>query len=168
MKCPYCEGTAHVVDTREASGVIRRRRECGGCTRRFTTYERVALASLQVVKSDGRREDFDRDKLVRGLRIACVKRPVAADTIERIANEIENGLQQSGRSEVPSKMVGELVMDRLRTLDDVAYVRFASVYRRFTDLVVLAEEIERLRQQKGRDEEQKRQLALDLESSEVR
>ena len=162
MKCPYCEGTAHVVDTREAAGVIRRRRHCDGCKKRFTTYERVALASLQVVKSDGRREDFDREKLLRGLRIACVKRPVSADTLDRIANEIENSLQQGGRSEIPSKQVGEMVMDRLRVLDDVAYVRFASVYRRFTDLVVLAEEISRLREQKDREEEHKRQLPLDL------
>lgn len=168
MKCAYCEGTAHVVDTRETGGVIRRRRECDACKRRFTTYERIALASLQVVKSDGRREDFDREKLLRGLRIACVKRPVSADTLDRITNEIESSLQQSGKSEIPSKQVGEIVMDRLRTLDDVAYVRFASVYRRFTDLVVLAEEIERLRDRKEREEERKKQLSLDLERSDVR
>lgn len=157
-----------MVDTRETGGVIRRRRECDACKRRFTTYERIALASLQVVKSDGRREDFDREKLLRGLRIACVKRPVSADTLDRIANEIESSLHRTGKSEVPSKQVGELVMDRLRTLDDVAYVRFASVYRRFTDLVGLAEEIERLRDQKERAEERKRQLSLDLERSDVR
>ncbi len=163
MKCPYCDGTAHVVDTREGQGTIRRRRECETCHKRFTTYERVAQIVVQVVKSDGRREDFDREKLLRGLKLAFVKRTVSADAVERIASEIESSLAQSGKNEISSKKIGELVMDRLRGTDEVAYVRFASVYRRFTDLVVLAEEIDRLRESKLRDEERKRQLALDLE-----
>lgn len=162
MRCPYCSEASHVVDTREVSSAIRRRRECDGCLQRFTTYERIAAANLQVVKSDGRREDFDREKLIRGLRLACVKRPVSADTIESIAGDIEGQLFRLGRSEVPGELVGELVMVRLRELDDVAYVRFASVYRRFTDLEVLAEEIERLRESKLSTEERKHQMALGL------
>jgi transcriptional repressor NrdR len=162
MRCPFCNGASHVVDTREVSNAIRRRRECDQCQKRFTTYERIAAANLQVVKSDGRREDFDREKLIHGLHLACVKRPVSADTIETIAGDIEAQLFRVGRSEVPSELVGELVMTRLRELDDVAYVRFASVYRRFTDLEVLADEIERLRASKLTAEERKRQLALGL------
>jgi transcriptional repressor NrdR len=162
MKCPFCSATSHVVDTREVSSAIRRRRECDLCQQRFTTYERIASANLQVVKGDGRREDFDREKLMRGLRLACVKRPVSADTIEIIASDIEGQLFRLGRNEVPSELIGELVMERLRELDDVAYVRFASVYRRFTDLEVLADEIERLRASKLSAEERKHQMTLGL------
>jgi len=162
MRCPFCSGASHVVDTREVATSIRRRRECDGCQQRFTTYERIAAANLQVAKADGRREDFDREKLTRGLRLACVKRPVSADTIEGIVGDIEAQLFRLGRSEVPSELIGEMVMARLRELDDVAYVRFASVYRRFTDLEVLADEIERLRSTRMSAEERKRQLALGL------
>ena len=162
MKCPFCTGPSHVVDTREVSEAIRRRRECDACTQRFTTYERVSAANLQVVKGDGRREDFSREKLVHGLRLACAKRPVSSDAVESIAADIESQLYRLGRSEVPSEVIGELVMERLRTLDEVAYVRFASVYRRFTDLGVLAEEIERLREAKNREQVQRDQMALDL------
>ncbi len=162
MKCPYCAAPSHVVDTREVAGAIRRRRECDGCKKRFTTYERVAAANLQVVKSDGRREDFNRDKLTHGLRLACAKRPVPADTTESIASEIESRLYRLGKSEVESSVIGEMVMEKLRTLDDVAYVRFASVYRAFADLEVLADEIDRLRETKQIAEERKRQLALGL------
>lgn len=162
MRCPFCAGASHVVDTREVSEAIRRRRECDLCRQRFTTYERVSAANLQVAKADGRREDFSRDKLMRGLRLACAKRPVSADAIEVIASDIEGQLYRLGRSEVPSEVVGELVMERLRLLDDVAYVRFASVYRRFTDLEVLADEIDRLRETKLRDQERQGQLAMDL------
>jgi transcriptional repressor NrdR len=162
MRCPFCQGSSHVVDTREVSGAIRRRRECDACRQRFTTYERIASTNLQVVKTDGRREEFDREKLVRSLRVACVKRPVAADTLESAVGTIELQLYQLGRSEVPSEVIGELVMALLRDLDDVAYVRFASVYRRFADLAVLSDEIERLRDQKQRDEERRRQMPLGL------
>jgi transcriptional repressor NrdR len=162
MRCPFCSSASHVVDTREVSSAIRRRRECDVCRQRFTTYERIAAANLQVVKADGRREDFDREKLLHGLRLACVKRPVSADTLEAIAGDIEGQLFRLGRNEVPSELMGELVMARLRELDDVAYVRFASVYRRFTDLEVLADEIERLRVSKLTAEERKHQLALGL------
>ena len=160
MKCPFCKGSSHVVDTREVSNAIRRRRECNGCSERFTTYERVASTNLQVVKSDGRREDFDRDKLLRGLRLACVKRPIPADKIDEMATAIEVQLYRMGRNEVHSEVIGELVMNHLRTMDDVAYVRFASVYRRFTDLEVLVDEVERLRIEKQREEERKRQMSL--------
>ena len=104
MRCPYCTGSSHVVDTREVTEAIRRRRECDACRQRFTTYERVSAANLQVVKADGRREDFSRDKLMRGLRLACAKRPVSADAIEAIAGDIEGQLYRLGRSEVPSEV----------------------------------------------------------------
>ncbi len=162
MKCPFCEASSHVVDTREVSSSIRRRRECNTCNERFTTYERIASTNLQVAKSDGRREEFSRDKLMTSLRLACAKRPVPADTVEEIAADIELQLYRLGRSEVSSEVIGELAMTSLRTADDVAYVRFASVYRRFTDLEVLVDEIERLRTQKQREEERKRQLSLGL------
>jgi len=162
MKCPYCQGSSHVVDTREVASTIRRRRECAACRQRFTTYERVAATNLKVVKSDGRREDFDRDKLILGLQRACSKRPISADTIEDIAGDIESQVYRLGKTEVPSTAVGEMAMDALRDLDDVAYVRFASVYRHFTDLDVLAEEIDRLRVVKEQAESRKRQMALEI------
>lgn len=145
MKCPYCgERDSRVVDTREAGDGIRRRRECKICELRFTTYERVLSAPVMVVKRDGRREPFDREKLLEGLRIACAKRPVPVEDIERIADEVENHIRSLGRSEVDSQIVGEQVIARLQQLDDVAYVRFASVYRRFADVESLAQEIESL------------------------
>lgn len=162
MKCPFCEASSHVVDTREVSSSIRRRRQCNTCGERFTTYERIASTNLQVVKTDGRREDFSRDKLIASLRLACAKRPVPADAVEDLAAEIELQLYRLGRSEVSSEVIGELAVDGLRATDDVAYVRFASVYRKFTDLEVLVDEIERLRDLKQREEERKRQLSLGL------
>jgi len=132
------------------------------CGRRFTTYERVALGNLLVVKRDGRREEFDREKLMMGLRKACAKRPVSAKTLEQVVSEIEGELYALGEAEVESKVIGEKVMERLRELDEVAYVRFASVYRHFADVESLAEEIERLLESKRREEELKRQLRLEL------
>lgn len=163
MQCPFCAaGESRVIDTRTVGEGIRRRRECQQCHQRFTTYERVARTSLMVVKSDGRREEFDLDKLARGIKIACAKRPVPTEQIDAVVAEIESELYSLGQSEVPSKFIGETVMDHIATLDDVAYVRFASVYRRFTDLESLADEIQKLRQQKERDAISKDQLALDL------
>jgi len=162
MKCPFCGKPSHVVDTREVSEAIRRRRECDGCAQRFTTYERVAAGNLHVVKADARREDFSREKLLRGMRLACAKRPVSTDTLEAVAADIETSLYRLGKSEVQSAAIGELVMEHLRRLDDVAYVRFASVYRRFTDLEVLSEEIERLREDKLREEQLRSQIAMEL------
>jgi transcriptional repressor NrdR len=137
MRCPYCESEdSKVVDSRDVEDSIRRRREClnPDCAGRFTTYERVHAVALYVVKKDGRREEFSRAKLLSGLRRACEKRPLAAGAIDQTAAEIEAALCAAGTAEVPSSAVGELVMERLRALDAIAYVRFASVYREFRDL----------------------------------
>jgi len=163
MKCPYCvQGHSKVIDTREVGDGIRRRRECLECGQRFTTYERIASINLVVVKRDGRREDFDREKLLNGIRTACHKRPIATEMLEQVAAEIEAKLYRLGKAEIPSEVIGELVMERLRDLDDVAYVRFASVYRHFHDVDSLAAEIEALKRRKQREEEMKRQLRLAL------
>ncbi|HEX3773018.1 MAG TPA: transcriptional regulator NrdR [Polyangiaceae bacterium] len=137
MQCPYCrEMDSRVVDSRLAAGgtVTWRRRECDACKRRFTTYERVEHTLPTVVKNDGQREPFDRQKVLRSLRIACNKRPVSADALEEHAEALERELAESGEKEVPSLVIGERVMGRLKTLDDVAYVRFASVYKSFRDI----------------------------------
>ena len=162
MKCPYCQGSSHVVDTREVAVAIRRRRQCNACKQRFTTYERVAATNLQVIKSDGRREEFNRDKLVTSMQMACAKRPVSQDTLDHIATDIESQLYRMGRTEVPSEVIGEMVMTHLRELDDVAYVRYSSVYRRFADLEVLADEIDSLRESKTLAEQRKRQIPMEL------
>jgi transcriptional repressor NrdR len=152
LLCPYCQtGDSRVIDTRKVGNAIRRRRECLSCAQRFTTYERVAPISLMVVKRDGRREPFDRAKLHRGLQKACAKRPVSEETVEDLAGRIENDLYGLGQSEVESRVIGEKVMDQLRPVDDVAYVRFASVYRRFKDIDGLMEEITEFRKWKERD-----------------
>jgi transcriptional repressor NrdR len=164
MKCPFCEASnARVIDTREVSDGIRRRRECQECRQRFTTYERIARVNLLVVKRDQSRQSFDRDKLLESMQAACSKRPVSADALEDAAREIEAELYAMGRSEVDSLTVGELVMDRLRQIDDVAYLRFAAVYRRFTDVERMVEEIDALRELKRREEELKKQLQLPLQ-----
>ncbi len=151
MKCPFCaQRESRVIDTREVGDGIRRRRECQSCQRRFTTYERVAPISLLVIKRDGRREEFNRDKLFEGLRRACTKRPISTQVLMQIADEIESQLYSSGETEVESRVIGEMVMERLKGLDEVAYVRFASVYRRFEDVDVLIEEAEELKRWKER------------------
>ncbi len=143
MKCPFCaQRESRVVDTREVGDGIRRRRECLKCQRRFTTYERVAPISLLIVKRDGRREEYSRDKLYEGIRRACTKRPIPSQVLQDMVDEIESQLYASGETEIESRVVGEMVMERLKKLDDVAYVRFASVYRRFKDIDGLIEEIE--------------------------
>ena len=163
MKCPFCEASnARVIDTREVSDGIRRRRECQRCHQRFTTYERIARVNLLVVKRDQSRESFDRDKLLMSIQAACSKRPVSADALENAARDIEAELYAMGRSEVDSLTIGELVMERLRQVDDVAYVRFASVYRRFTDVEHMVEEIDALREHKRREQELKNQMPLPL------
>ncbi len=137
MQCPFCKGMeSRVVDSRLASGgtVTWRRRECDACGRRFTTYERVEHALPTVVKKDGDREPFDRQKILRSLLIACSKRPVTADQLDETAEDIERELALRGEKEVSSRVIGERVMERLKTLDDVAYVRFASVYKSFRDI----------------------------------
>ena len=147
MKCPYCRaGDSRVVDTREMVDLdaVRRRRQCRDCGRRFTTYERVEPVSLMVVKKDGRREPYDRRKLEGGVRLACTKRPISAETIQRILDEVETALFAQANEEVPSRVVGELVMEKLREVDQVAYIRFASVYRSFGDLEDIRDEVESL------------------------
>lgn len=137
MRCPYCHHTdSKVVDSREAGdgGSIRRRRECLACQRRFTTYERVDAVMPMVAKKDDRREPWDRTKVLAGLLKACEKRPISADTIEELATTVERRVQEAGTREVSSNVIGEEVMRCLKDLDDVAYVRFASVYRSFRDI----------------------------------
>lgn len=147
MKCPFCSGQSDkVVDSRSAAGgeAVRRRRECTSCGKRYTTYEYIERGGLQVIKNDGKREDFNPGKLINGMLLACKKRPVSRETIERAAEEIENRLLDESRGEVTSGRIGELVMDILRDLDDVAYVRFASVYRNFRDRGEFLEELKEL------------------------
>jgi transcriptional repressor NrdR len=146
VKCPFCAGTEdRVVDSRELQegAIIRRRRECKRCGRRFTTVERVEKAAVVVVKKDGRRENFDREKLRAGIMKACAKRPISAEQVEKMVEQIEEALAASARREIPSQKIGEEVMKRLYKLDKVAYIRFASVYRRFEDVLQFVEEIER-------------------------
>lgn len=152
MKCPFCGHTeSRVVDTREVGDGIRRRRECQSCGQRFTTYEQVARVNLLVIKRDGRREPFDRQKLYEGIRRACAKRPVSAERIEQVVSEIETNLYNLGQAEVPSRTIGEMVMERLREIDDVAYVRFASVYRSFADIQTLKREVDQIVEQQKRE-----------------
>ncbi len=152
MRCPHCgERDSRVVDSRDLdeSATIRRRRECTACTTRFTTYERVEAARLVIVKRDGARQEFDRDKLASGLRKALTRRPVADDAAEVAADAIEAELRAAGVTEVPSSQVGALAMERLRTLDQIAYIRFASVYQSFEDLEDLKREVDSLYAEKG-------------------
>ena len=146
MRCPSCgERDTRVVDSRDIDdAAIRRRRECNLCATRFTTYERIESARLTVVKSDGRREEFDRDKLATGLRRALTRRPVGADVAEKAAEEIEAALRARGQSEVASSTIGEMAMDRLRAIDQIAYIRFISVYQSFEDIEQLQREVNTL------------------------
>jgi transcriptional repressor NrdR len=146
LKCPYCgETDTKVIDTmHESGGGIRRRRECNACSKRFSTLERAILTTPLVVKSDGRRQPFDRDKLLTGLRVACAKRPISSEALEGLVNSIEARIQQSGRAEVPSKMIGDMVIAGLKELDQVAYVRFATVYLGLKDLDAVRHEIDKL------------------------
>lgn len=144
MRCPFCTtDDTRVLDSRDSNegAVIRRRRECVSCERRFTTYERVEELNPLVVKKDGRREPFDRDKLLAGLKKACEKRPVSVEQLEALIVEIERKMQESGEKEISSKTIGEEVMRRLPSLDEVAYVRFASVYRSFRDIAEFMDEL---------------------------
>ena len=146
MRCPYCHfDQTRVVDTtHDHRGGIRRRRECEACGERFSTYERPILASPLIIKQDGMREEFDRDKLIRGIRISCAKRPVSAADIERLVGEIEAALQAMGRAEVTSRIVGDMVIAGLKQLDQVAYIRYAIVYLQLDDLRSIRDEIDRL------------------------
>jgi transcriptional repressor NrdR len=148
MRCPFCgHGEDRVVDSRESreGDVIRRRRECTKCGRRFTSYEKIESLPFQVVKRDERREPFDRLKLMRGLQVACRKRPVPQDALEQVADFIEMAMNDAGEREISSRKIGALVMTRLRDLDPVAYVRFASVYRNFEDVESFVKELHELK-----------------------
>ena len=147
MKCPYCDNPdTKVIDSRptEEGHAIRRRRGCDKCNRRFTTYEKVEETILMVVKKDGRRETFDRSKMINGMIKACEKRPVSMAQMEDIVNDIEKTISNSMQKEVESYDIGEMIMNRLKEVDEVAYVRFASVYRQFTDVNTFIKEIEKL------------------------
>jgi transcriptional repressor NrdR len=165
MRCPECDATDNrVVDTRTSRGgrAVRRRRECAVCKTRFTTYEYVEERTIQVLKSGGNAEDYDREKLARSVFTACAKRPVSASEIEVVVDEIEDLLSSQAGLEVPSARIGELVMERLRKLDRVAYVRFASVYKDFQDIDEFQEEVEDLNTLERREEAARSQSELKL------
>lgn len=163
MKCPFCASpNSRVVDTRSAESGIRRRRECEDCERRFTTYERVAPLRLMVIKQDGRREPFDREKILGGVQIACGKRPIETEAMEELVSGIESELYHRGSREVSSREIGEMVMQNLRRLDEVAYIRFATIYRHFADVEDLSEEIRSLVERRRWDEILKQQMRLDI------
>ena len=144
MQCPHCGHTQHkVIDTRETGDAIRRRRQCESCSQRFTTYEHIA-ANLLVVKSDGRREPFDRQKLTAGIQVAATKRPISQEMIEGLVTHIQEALLNTGRTEVPSAAIGRMVLEQLAEIDQVAYIRFASVYLNLHDLAEVRSEIDRL------------------------
>jgi transcriptional repressor NrdR len=163
MRCPYCQATEdRVVDSRSSreGGAIRRRRECLNCSRRFTTYEYVEERQLQVVKRDGTIESFDRRKLLRSMRLSCVKRPITSDDIEVIVADIEDELLKRGLDEIESGLIGEMVMERLKSRDYVAYVRFASVYRNFQDIDEFYEELRELSARRARHAQSEGQAEL--------
>lgn len=162
MKCPFCRNPENrVIDSRLTNDgdAIRRRRECFHCKRRFTTYERIEEMLPMVVKKDGRRELFDRQKIISGLKKACEKRPVSISAIEQTADRIEQALQERGEKEVPSSVIGEAVMRELHQLDKVAYVRFASVYRSFKDVSEFMHELEELIEERRETGKRKRKAA---------
>ncbi len=148
MQCPYCHSNnLKVIDSRETEENIRRRRECEDCKKRFTTYERIEIAPLVVIKKDGRRETFDRNKILKGIMIACGKRPISQDRIEKTVDEIETDLRNMDKNEIKSKVIGELIMEKLKSLDTVAYIRFASVYKadQFKDIKDIERELRSLK-----------------------
>jgi len=161
MNCPFCgHPESKVTDSRPDEAGIRRRRECLACGRRFSTIERIELGGVVVLKKDGRREEFDRAKIVAGVRKACEKRPIPSGAIEALADEVEQAVYALNRAEVPSSVIGEMVMERLRALDQIAYIRFASVYRAFADVEELKAELAALEAGWRRPEVPPDQLAL--------
>jgi len=145
MNCPYCGyHDSKVVDSRDVNEGVRRRRQCLACGSRFTTYERLQPASLFVIKKDRRREEFSREKLLTGIRKACEKRPLPTGAIDKLVEDIEAELYRMGRPEIPSAVIGDMVMERLKNLDYIAYIRFASVYREFADITALKQEVDSL------------------------
>ncbi|MCL0057456.1 transcriptional regulator NrdR [Dehalococcoidales bacterium] len=145
MNCPYCGyHDSKVIDSRGVNDGIRRRRQCLACGSRFTTYERLERASLFVIKKDKRREEFSRNKLLTGIRKACEKRPLPTGTVDKLADDIEAELYHLDKAEIPSATIGDMVMERLKSLDYIAYIRFASVYREFADITALKQEVDTL------------------------
>lgn len=154
MQCPYCNGVdSKVTDSRSAEDSIRRRRQCAHCGHRFTTYERIEAVQFQVIKRDGQRQDFNRGKLLDSILIACAKRPIPSRTIERIVQDVERQLHSLGRSEVPTIAIGEMVMEHLRTLDPVAYVRWTSVYKDFQNLESFEQAVQDLKEREGQPQD---------------
>lgn len=147
MKCPYCDSEdTRVIDKRVSDErSFRRRRECEKCEKRFTTYERVEITPLTVIKKDGRRENFDRNKIRIGIMRACERRPINQEKIEKIVNEIENEIKNMDTVEIKSKVIGDMIMEKLRDLDEVAYIRFASVYKKFRDIESFEKELKELK-----------------------
>jgi len=165
MRCPFCSSSENrVVDSRlsREGRAVRRRRECLSCERRFTTYEYVEERQLMVRKRDGTTERYDRRKVIQSIQIPCVKRPVSPEAIEAMADEIEDELARGGEDEVDSRLIGTLIMDRLKATDHVAYVRFASVYRNFQDLDEFYEELRDLSARRARGELNRAQAELPL------
>jgi transcriptional repressor NrdR len=147
MRCPHCQsekGTKVVDTTHDSRGGVRRRRECKQCSQRFSTYERAILATPFVIKEDGTREEFNREKLLRGLRLACVKRPVSAAELDRLVGEIESTLQRMGKAEISSRVIGDMAIAGLKEVDHIAYIRFALVYLGLDDLQAIRNELDRL------------------------
>ena len=145
MKCPFCGHVdSKVIDSRDVNETIRRRRECLGCGLRFTTHERIQTTNLVIIKKDKRREEFNREKLTSGIRKACEKRPLPTGAVEKLVDEVESELHRLGKAEIPSSAVGEIVMEKLKKLDHIAYIRFASVYRDFADITSLKQEVDTL------------------------
>lgn len=145
MLCPKCKkNETKVIDSREDEKSIRRRRECLNCQNRFTTYEYIEIPDLLVIKKNGDRESFKREKIIEGLKKACEKRPVCLASLEKIADEIEQNIYNSGNEEIPSRLIGEMVMEALKKTDQVAYIRFASVYRSFKDLESFEKELKKI------------------------
>jgi len=145
MKCPYCsDSESKVIDSRSIGDGIRRRRQCLHCGTRFTTYEYLQSRNLFVIKKDNRREEFNRDKLLTGIRKACEKCPLPTGAIDKLVDNIETDLYRLGKTEVPSSVIGDMVIERLRELDHIAYIRFASVYREFTDIAALKQAVDTL------------------------
>ncbi|MFY9176468.1 MAG: transcriptional regulator NrdR [Caldicoprobacterales bacterium] len=156
MKCPFCGSLdSRVLDSRptDEGSAIRRRRECGSCTKRFTTYEKIETLPLFVIKKDGRRESFDRNKIMTGLLKACEKRAIAINELDKLVQDIEKSIYGSMEQEITSQKIGQMVMERLKDLDQVAYVRFASVYRQFKDVNNFIDELEKMLRDKGSQED---------------
>ena len=150
MICPYCGyEDSKVIDSREIENGIRRRRQCLKCDARFTTYEKVQPISLMIIKKDKRREEFNRNKLLTGIHRACEKRPLPTGTVDKIVDDIETFLYQMGKAEVSSEVIGEMVMEKLKEIDYIAYIRFASVYREFTDITALKQAVDSLLEPKS-------------------